>query len=186
MSLLKVARMGHPVLRRAADPVKPAELRSPGFQRFLDDLAETMREYDGVGLAAPQVHVSRRAVVIQVDSENPEVRVPLTFLVNPVVRAATRKTRGMWEGCLSLPGLRGYVSRPAAVRVEALDRRGRPLAFDATGFFATVIQHETDHLDGRLYVDRITDLTKFAYLEEFERYWLTADEAEEAPLAEEI
>ena len=173
MAILKVARLGHPVLRKAADPVSPEAIASPEIQRLVDDMLETMAEYDGAGLAAPQVHVSRRIVVYGVE-ENPRYPdaevVPLTVLVNPRVTALTEAVEEDWEGCLSLPGLRGLVPRPTRVRVDAWDRAGRKLRFDADGFHARVVQHECDHLDATLYVDRMRSMASLTFLDEFRRH----------------
>jgi peptide deformylase len=173
MAILKVARMGHPVLRDVAKEVDPAELDSPAFQQLVDSLIETMREYDGVGLAAPQVHVSKRVVVMEV-VDNPRYpqasELPLTVLVNPHIRALTEERISVWEGCLSIPDLRGRVSRPSRVELRALDRVGRPLCRELEGFPAAVVQHECDHLDGVLFVDRVEDTRSLAFLREFQRY----------------
>jgi peptide deformylase len=175
MAIRKVARLGHPVLRKKAVPVPPEGILAPEIQQLIDDMLETMAEYDGAGLAAPQVHDSRRVVIYGVEA-NPRYpdaeAVPLTVLVNPVVRPIGRETDEDWEGCLSLPNLRGRVTRPARVHVEAYGRDGTPLAFDADGFHARVVQHECDHLDGVVYVDRMGSMDSLTFLEEFERYWL--------------
>jgi peptide deformylase len=174
VAILKVAQMGHPVLREVARPVPVDVLRTPAFQQFLDDLLQTMEEYDGAGLAAPQVHVSVRAVVLVLDPEQgPE------FLINPVIRPLSDVTTRTLEGCLSVEGLRGVVERPAHVRVDALDREGRPLAYELEGFPAVVVQHECDHLDGRLYLDRV-DTRTLGFLEETERYVVAPKPALEA------
>ena len=173
MAILKVARLGHPVLRRVAEPVSPEAIGSPEIQQLIDDMFETMAEYDGAGLAAPQVHVSRRVVIYGVD-QNPRYpdaeAVPLTVLVNPRITALTDEVEEDWEGCLSLPGLRGLVPRVTRVRVEAYDRTGRPLRFDAEGFHARVVQHECDHLDAIVYVDRMPSMASLSFLDEFQRY----------------
>ncbi len=171
--ILKVARLGHPLLRQRAKAVPAAVIGRPEFQRFFDDLVETMHEYDGVGIAAPQVHVSLQVAVIEV-AGNPRYprapRVPLTFLINPRVRPVGRRQVRGWEGCLSLPGLRGEVPRWEAVIVEGFDRRGRPVRLRARGFFARVVQHEWDHLQGHVYVDRMRGLSSLAYLAEHARF----------------
>lgn len=175
MAILKVAHMGHPVLRRVAEPVSMEELATEAFQRFCDDLLESMRDQDGVGLAAPQVHVSKRVVVFQLDEEMEPI-----FLINPVITPLSEETRSGYEGCLSVPGLRGRVERWRRVRVVALDRAGRNFAFEASDFAARVVQHECDHLDAVLYVDR-ADPKSLAFLPEFRRYGppLPSDEDEE-------
>ena len=172
VSILKVARIGHPVVRTAAQPVPAAEIASPAFQRLVDDMVATMHEYEGVGLAAPQVHVSLRLAVIEVPAsdERSIEAVPLTVLVNPVVTPVGEERLTAWEGCLSVPGLRGMVPRFARARLEARDRDGRPYIADASGFFARVIQHECDHLDGRVYLDRMDDLRTLSFLRELHRF----------------
>lgn len=175
MAIRKVAHLGHPVLRRVAEPVPPEGILAPGVQQLIDDMLETMAEYDGAGLAAPQVHVSSRIVIYGVD-ENPRYpdadAVPLTILVNPVVTPLTEEISEDWEGCLSLPDLRGRVPRPSRVRVEAWGRDGGRLRFDAVGFHARVVQHECDHLDGVVYVDRMASMETLTFLPEFRRHWL--------------
>lgn len=172
MSILKVGRIGHPAVRTPARNLTDKEIASSATQRLIDDMIETMHEYDGVGLAAPQIHVSLRLAVIEVPAsdERTEDGVPLTVLVNPVVRpVGTTKVPG-WEGCLSIPELRGIVPRFAHVHLEARDRKGKPYTVEASEFFARVIQHECDHLDGNVYLDRMTDLKSLSFLQEFARY----------------
>jgi peptide deformylase len=173
MSVLKVARIGHPVLRQVAEPVSPEAIAAPEIQRLIDDMLETMAEYDGAGLAAPQVHVSRRIVIYGVDANPryPEApAVPLTVLVNPRITPLVTEQVEDWEGCLSVPDLRGMVPRWTRVRVEALGRDGKPLRFTAEDFHARVVQHECDHLDGKVYLDRMRSMETLSFLAEFERY----------------
>ena len=173
MAIRKVARLGHPVLRQRAEEVPEPEISSPRVQGIIDDLLITMVEYDGAGLAAPQVHVSKRVVIYGVD-HNPRYPhaepVPLTALVNPRITPLTQEMEEDWEGCLSLPGLRGLVPRVTRVRVEAYGRDGRTLRFDADGFHARVVQHECDHLDATVYVDRMRSMASLTFLQEFHRY----------------
>jgi peptide deformylase len=177
MSILKVARLGHPVLRQVTANLPERELQSAAMQKFIDDMIETMKEYDGVGLAADQVHESKQVAVLEV-ANNPRYPnkpdVPLTVLVNPKVMPLSDALEEDWEGCLSIPDLRGKVPRYTSVRVQAWDRNGQELDYVATGFHARVIQHEFDHLNGKLYVDRMRDLTTLSFLQEFARYWLPA------------
>jgi peptide deformylase len=175
MAILKVARLGHPVLRQVARPVPVEAIRSPEIQRFIDDMVDTMREYDGAGLAAPQVHTLLQVAVIEVAAnprypEAPEV--PLTVLVNPVVTPLTDEIEEGWEGCLSVPDMRGRVPRYTAVRLEGYDRDARRIDVVAKDFFARVIQHETDHLNGMVYLDRMRDLSSLSHLAEWQRYAL--------------
>ena len=173
MAILKVARRGHPALRAAADPVPPEHIGTPTIHGLIDDMIETMVEYDGAGLAAPQVHVSLQIVVFEVDG-NPRYpdadSIPLTVLINPKVTALSTHTEEDWEGCLSLPELRGRVPRYTQVRVEACDRSGKPLSYVAKKFQARVVQHECDHLLGKVFVDRMKSMESLTFLREFMRY----------------
>lgn len=178
MAILKVSRLGHPVLRTVAQPIDPATISTPGVQRLIDNMFDTMREYSGVGLAAPQVHESVRIFVAgirpapigaQVTDDD---EMPLMALVNPEVTLVGAPTELGWEGCLSIPDIRGRVPRAPEVKVKALDRAGKPVVFTATGFPARVIQHEFDHLDGVLFFDRMKTLESLSYLEEYDRYWV--------------
>ena len=175
MSILKVARMGHPVLRAPARPLEPSEIGAPRIQRLIDDMFETMREHQGIGLAAPQVHEGLRLFVAGVD--DPEANLPPVVMINPVVEPSGSATEEDWEGCLSIPDVRGRVPRAADVRVAALDRFGVRHAMTASGFPARVIQHETDHLDGVLFLDRMSSFESLTFLSEYARYW--AQEKEE-------
>ncbi len=174
MAILKVARMGHPVLRKKAKEVKKSEISSDAIQRLIDDMVETMHEYDGVGLAAPQVHESLRISVIEFDLESERYKdagkQSLIVAINPKVTVLDKKTKGFWEGCLSVPGIRGWVERPQTIKVEFLDRAGKAVSMEVDGFLATVFQHEFDHLDGTLFVDKVSDPSKLAFTEEYVRY----------------
>jgi peptide deformylase len=175
MAILKVARLGHPVLRQKAAPVPPGAVRSPEIQRLIDDMIETMREYDGAGLAANQVHVLQQVAVIEVHA-NPRYpdapQIPLTVLINPVVTLLTDETEEGWEGCLSVPDMRGVVPRCTAVRLDSFDREGQRVELVAKDFFARVIQHETDHLNGVVYLDRMRDLSTLSHIAEWQKHWL--------------
>jgi peptide deformylase len=172
MAILKVARMGHPVLRRRGEELTRSQIRSSEIQRLIDDMIETLGEHEGVGLAAPQIHAALRLVVIEVPASPDGARaaVPMTVLANPVVTPTGDEKAIDWEGCLSIPDLRGLVPRFTEVRVLALDRLGRSLSLEAKDFFARVLQHECDHLDGILYPDRMVDLKSLSFLREFERF----------------
>jgi peptide deformylase len=175
MAILKVARLGHPVLRVKAHPVPVDQIRSAPVQRLIDDMIETMHEYDGAGLAANQVHVAQQIAVIEV-AKNPRYpdapEIPLTVLINPVVTPIGEEMEDGWEGCLSVPDMRGVVPRHTEVRLECLDRDGKAVDLVAKEFFARVIQHETDHLNGIVYVDRIRDLRTLSHIAEWQRYSL--------------
>ncbi|MEX2220815.1 MAG: peptide deformylase [Candidatus Rokuibacteriota bacterium] len=182
MAILKVARLGHPVLRKIASPVPVSEICSPEIQRLIDDMIETMREYNGAGLAAPQVHVLQQICLIEVNG-NPRYPdappIPLTILINPVVSPLTEEMEDGWEGCLSVPDMRGVVPRFGSVRLDALDREGGQIDVVAKEFFARVIQHETDHLNGIVYVDRMRDLATLTHLAEWNKYWLGIQEQDD-------
>jgi peptide deformylase len=187
MSILKVARMGHPVLRTPATPIDPADIKSPAVQQLIDDMFETMKEYNGVGLAAPQVHEGLRLFVAgfaprardEDEEDDEDARVPLMTLINPEITPIGGETDEDWEGCLSIPEIRGRVTRYKEIEVKAYDRRGRRISIRAKNFTARVIQHETDHLDGVLFLDRMESFETLTYLEEFNRYWGSRDVAEE-------
>ncbi len=186
MAILKVARMGHPVLRARAKPLEPAEIASPRIQSLIDSMFETMQEYQGVGLAAPQVHESLRLFVAGFpprrngeDEDDEEPRLPLTALINPEITVVGTAVAEDWEGCLSIPDVRGRVPRALEIDVRAYDRRGRKINVHAKGFSARVIQHETDHLDGVLFFDRMKSFETLTFLEEYSRYWNTRDVPEE-------
>ena len=166
--------MGNPILRGVTRQLDPSEIVTPTIQRLIDDMFDTMREYQGIGLAAPQVHEGLRLFVAGID--DPEINLSPVVMVNPEIEPVGNVVAEDWEGCLSIPDLRGRVSRTIEIRVRALDRHGRQLSMTASGFPARVIQHETDHLDGVLFLDRMTSLESLTYLAEYARYW----EAEEA------
>jgi peptide deformylase len=170
MAILKVARMGHPVLRERCKPIDPAKITGPEVQRLIRDMLETMIEYNGVGLAAPQVYTPVR-LVIAGGEESEDGRPMLRVLINPEIEVLNDQyTLGMYEGCLSIPGLRGYVERPAHIRIKAYDEKGEQVDLELEGFPAIVMQHECDHLDGVLYVDRIEDPTRLGFEQEIQRF----------------
>lgn len=178
MAILKVARMGHPVLRAKARALSPSEIRSPEVQRLIDDMFDTMHEYQGVGLAAPQVHESIRLFVAgfapgrhDEDDDEGQGSVPELALINPEITVVGEATAEDWEGCLSIPDIRGRVPRARQIVVSGYDRRGRRVELRAGGFTARVIQHETDHLEGILFFDRMQSFETLTFLDEFGRYW---------------
>jgi len=167
MSILKVSRLGHPVLRQKTRAVERNEIKDPRFQKFLDDMVETMHEYNGVGLAGPQVHEGVRVFVAMLDSgEDAEP----SIIINPTIAPADDRIIEGWEGCLSIPDLRGLVPRARKIVVKALDRQGRALEIEAEDFPARVIQHETDHLDGILFLDRMRSMASLTFLDEYARF----------------
>jgi peptide deformylase len=175
MSILKIARLGHPVLRKPAAPRSEKELKDNRIQTLIDDMVASMREYDGVGLAANQVHHSKQILVIE-SRKNPRYEdvkdIPLTILVNPTIVWYSDEVKEDWEGCLSVPYLKGKVERSMAIEVKAFDRKMQKNDFKTEGFLSVVIQHEMDHLNGKVFLDRMKDLSTLTHLEEFGRYWV--------------
>lgn len=178
MASLKIAKLGNPILRQIAAPVDLKELAGPRngeIQGFIDDLIETMRLESGVGIAAPQVSRSIRIVVVEyAGSERYPGKddIPLMVLVNPVItRYSDEKSEG-WESCLSLANLKGLTLRSEEVTVEAYGRDGEKVVIEAEDFLAVVLQHEIDHLQGKVFLDRMPDLTKLCFEEEYARFWL--------------
>ncbi len=173
MSVREIVTVGDPVLRARAREVTADELRTPAVQGLIDDLIDTMRAAGGAGLAAPQIGESLRIFVVEVD-HNPRYPykppIPLTVVVNPVVEPVDPETVEINEGCLSVPGLRGTVDRHVTVRVRSLDRDGAEHDEVRRGLTAGTFQHETDHLDGILFLDRVRDPTTFTTWEQFERH----------------
>ncbi len=171
MAILKIARMGHPVLTQIARPV--ADPTAPEIRHLVNDMVETMVDANGAGLAAPQVHVPLRLVIFQAPGERADPGLaegeafdhaaPLTCLINPEILVMDTETEGGWEGCLSVPGLRGYVERPAHIRYRGYGLDGKVIERTARGFHARVVQHEVDHLDGRLYPSRMGDMSKLIF-----------------------
>jgi peptide deformylase len=167
MAARDVLRMGHPVLRDKAKPVQA--FGTPELLTLVQDMKDTMAAKSGAGLAAPQIGVGERVVIFGVD-HNPRYpdaeEVPFTVLVNPKIVLLTREVEEGWEGCLSVPGMRGLVPRYTRLRYSGFDEQGNPIEREADGFHARVVQHECDHLDGILYPQRMTDLSKLGFNEE--------------------
>ena len=195
MAILKIARMGHPVLARAAEPVE--DPTAAETRRLVADMIETMYDAPGTGLAAPQVHVAKRILVFFVSAGRAALEdgrakegaagggeaVPLTTLINPEVEILTEETALGWEGCLSLPGLAGEVPRSTHIRYRGLTPQGQTVEREARGFHARVVQHEFDHLDGILYPQRMTDLSKLVFTSEM-RHRAQQEEDDDRELAE--
>ena len=168
MAILKIARMGHPVLKAQAEPV--AEPKAQEIQQLVRDMVETLEDVGGIGLAAPQVHVSKRVVIFYVPGERQEAAngepaedVPLTVLINPEIEPLSEERVVGVEACLSVPGLAGPVPRWSHIRYRALDLHGRMFEREAKGYHARVVQHECDHLVGKLYPMRMRDFSRFGY-----------------------
>jgi len=171
MAILKVARMGHPVLRAKARALDRTEIRSAAVQKLIDDMLETMAEYHGVGLAAPQIHEGLRIFVAALDAKEDEGDDQPLAIINPEITLVGTDIVEDWEGCLSIPDIRGRVPRSREITVRAFDRRGDRIELHAHDFPARVIQHETDHLDGVLFFDRMTSFETLTFLDEYSRYW---------------
>jgi peptide deformylase len=166
--MLTIAKLGNPILRKLASPIDPREIKSLEVQGLIDEMFEVMYDEPGIGLAAPQVSRSIQLVVMGCKDEG---GFPETVLINPSIVYYGPEQAENWEGCLSVDGLRGKVTRPSVVRVKGLDRKGKPLDIEATGLFAVCIQHELDHLIGKLFLDRMTDMSTLTQLHEFQQYW---------------
>lgn len=166
--MLKIAKLGNPILRKTAAPINPREIKSADIQGLIDEMFDVMYDEPGIGLAAPQVSRSVQLVVMGCKGED---GFPETVLINPSIVYYGPEQVENWEGCLSLDGLRGKVTRPSVVRVKGLDRKGKALDFEATGLFAVCIQHELDHLIGKVFLDRMTDMSTLTQLHEFQQYW---------------
>ena len=174
MARQPVIRMGHPTLRKTAELVSLNELHTQEFTDLLNDLYDTMKAEGGIGIAAPQINVSKQVTLIELPANSERYGTlnssPLFTIINPVITILDQELQGFWEGCLSVPGLRGFVERPKKVQIDYINELGEKKQFIAEDFLATVFQHELDHLFGKIYIDRITDTTKISYLEEFSEF----------------
>ena len=175
----QIIRMGHPTLREVAEPYPLEKIGSKEFYELIEDMRETLHEAGGIGLAAPQIDVPYRIAVIEItntESRYGEIPLtPITAYVNPEITVLDNDTAGIWEGCLSIPNLMGYVERPQHIQVDWTNEKGKSQCLEAIGLLATVFQHEFDHLNGKLYIDRITDTTKIAFEDEFLAYHLPSE-----------
>lgn len=171
MAILKVARMGHPILRVKTRAIEKADIKSAAVQKLIDDMIATMVEYHGVGLAAPQVHERVRLFVAALDSVEDGREPEPIAIINPEITVVGSEVVDDWEGCLSIPNIRGRVPRAREIRVRGFDRDGERLELRAHDFPARVIQHETDHLDGVLFLDRMRSFETLTFLDEYSRYW---------------
>jgi len=169
MGIKAILRMGDPRLQQVSNPV--TNFNTPELNGLIDDMLDTMKANQGAGLAAPQIGVMQRVVIFGIDHNEryPEAEtVPLTVLINPSIEVLSTQTQSYWEGCLSLPGMRGLVNRPAHIRYSGFDQAGQKFEREVSGFHAIVVQHECDHLDGVLYPMRMDDLSQFGFVEELE------------------
>lgn len=170
-----LCRMGHPVLRQTARKLTREDLGSPEIRALIADMRENMHHYGGIGLAAPQIGESVQLAVIELEAGKnrygSEDALPYTVFINPEFEVIDVTEQGFWEGCLSVPGLRGYVERPRHIRVKYWDENGVEKILEAKNFLATVVQHELDHLFGHLYVDRMKDTRLLSFQEEFQQFY---------------
>ncbi|MBI4639889.1 MAG: peptide deformylase [Candidatus Tectomicrobia bacterium] len=174
MSILKVARLGHPILRALAEAIPLEEIESAAVQRLIDNMIETMREYEGVGLAAPQVYESKQIIIVEMQAHPRHLHIaaiPLTVLINPTITYLSSEAEEDWEGCLSINDLRGKVPRSRKISVKGYDQKGKEVKLDIENFFARVVQHEVDHLIGKVFLDRMRDFSTLTHLGEYNRYW---------------
>jgi peptide deformylase len=184
MPIRPIVRLGHPALRTPAKPVAPDAIASPELQALVDDMIETMRAAQGVGLAAPQVGVGLQLFVYEaVDGRSPEEAIPLQAVINPMLTPQPGEMVEDWEGCLSIPDLRGLVPRHPAVRVRCLDRRGRPADYLVKGFEARIVQHEYDHLNAVVFLDRMRDFRSLAFYDEWEKFLAEGGDEEQGQVA---
>ncbi len=174
MAVKEIYRMGHPVLRKASQDIAEADLLSPFIKSLTQDLIETMRANAGIGLAAPQIGINLNVVVMEITPNNNRypysADLPLMVLYNPEIEVIDHRMKGFWEGCLSIPDLRGFVERPQKISVMYKDCENREQHFIAQQFLATVFQHEIDHLRGRLFIDHVQDFSKLSYLVEYKKF----------------
>ncbi len=182
MAVKKIIRMGHPLLRETAARVPNDRIASNWFDDLIVDLRDTLEHAGGIGLAAPQIGESWQVAIVDIPAgegrygDMPDF--PFQVFVNPHIEVLDPTQAGLWEGCLSVPGLRGYVRRPQHVRVTYITAQGQPAELDAKGFIATVLQHEFDHLDGVLYIDHLEDSRLLSFEEEFLQFHLGAPSRE--------
>lgn len=176
MAVKEIIRMGHPNLRVCAKPIENSELSSSGFTELITAMKETMQKEDGIGIAAPQINISKQVTLIEIpeDSERyPDAPSSTLYtIINPSIEILDQTTQGFWEGCLSLPGLTGFVERPRKIKVTFTNLEGNTEELIAEDFLATVFQHEIDHLNGILYIDHIKDMKLFSFNKEFEEFFI--------------
>ncbi len=181
MAVRNIIRMGHPTLRKKADPYPEESIGGEDFLGLVSDLKDTLKATgNGIGLAAPQINVSYRVALIDIPDSTTRygtvTPMPSTIYVNPTITVLEETVAGYWEGCLSVPNMMGFVERPQHIKVDYLDAQGQPSTVELKGFLATVFQHEFDHLDGYLYVDRLKDTRMFSFDEEYATYHLPREE----------
>jgi len=180
MAIRRIIRMGHPLLREVARPLTDDEIGSADIEKLIADMVDTLHDYGGIGLAAPQIGESVRLAIIEIPGGATRygelAPMSLGVFINPTIEVIDPAESGYWEGCLSVPGLRGFVERPQHIKVSYTSEKVEAHALELEGFSATVFQHEFDHVDGKLYLDRITDTRMLAFEKEYERHLLPLGE----------
>ena len=171
MAVKNILRMGHPTLRKVSKPISVRDIDSSSIKNLITDLADTLESSGGIGLAAPQIGELVRIVIVKIpegsSSYGELTEVPLTVFINPIITPVGQEQKSHWEGCLSVPGLRGLVSRPQRIQLRYFDPEKKETSLKVEGFLSTVLQHECDHLDGILYLDRLSDTKDLSFEEEF-------------------
>ena len=177
MSILKIARLGHPILQKKTSIVK--RIPSPTINKLIQDMTETMLDAKGIGLAAPQVHISKQVIIFRIpknEEEEENNTIEITALINPKISKISEETDTQWEGCLSIPGMTGLVKRYSKINYEGFDMSGNLIKKEAEGLHARIVQHELDHLKGILYINRLVDNRAFGFVDEIEEYWKNKNE----------
>ena len=169
MSILKIAKLGHPVLLKKGREID--EFSTNSLKKIVFDMSETMIDYNGIGLAAPQVHLSKRIIIFRNPDVEEREKIQITPLINPIFKAIGDEKEDDWEGCLSIPGMQGLVSRYKKISYSGYDLNGNKIESIAEGLHARVVQHEIDHLDGILYTSRLTDKKAFGFEKEIVEFW---------------
>ena len=174
MAILKIAKLGHPVLLKKTNEI--SNLNDINLKKIIYDMSETMIDANGIGLAAPQVHLSHRLFIYRNPDIEEEEKIKVFVLINPKIENISNETEDDWEGCLSIPGMSGLVRRSKKIKYSAIDLKGEKVSGEVDGLHARVIQHEFDHLNGILYTSRLADKRAFGYSEEIEKFWKKNDE----------
>ena len=169
MPILKIAKIGHPILLKKGSEIK--EFSRDSLKKIVYDMSETMIDYNGIGLAAPQVHISKRIIVFRNPDNEDKDKIHITPLINPVITPLSKDTENDWEGCLSIPGMKGLVKRYKKINYFGYDLDGNKIENSAEGLHARIIQHEVDHLNGILYTQRLADNNAFGFEKEINEYW---------------
>ena len=172
MSILKIATLGHPILLKKTSIVN--KIPTPSIKKLIKDMTETMLDAKGLGLAAPQVHISKQIIIFRIPEEDVKKNnntIEITALINPKIITISEETDNQWEGCLSIPGMTGLVKRYSKIKYKGFDMNGNIIKKEAEGLHARIVQHEIDHLQGILYINRLVSSKAFGFVNEIEEYW---------------